>query len=196
MKKAEKIIGIIAILSLLMQVFLLPGGNVLTVLSLTALSIIYFNLGFLLFNDIRLRDAFKKSSYTGISTSRKIGALVTGIALSMTTIGLMFKFQLWPGANIMIVEGFTPLVIISVVALIKYLQNRSNYYIGIFRRAVIFGSIALVFIVSPYSSWIDIKYRKHPAYRDALKNANANPENQALWDKVQEEKEKMYNEPN
>jgi hypothetical protein len=193
MKKTELIAGIIAILSLILQALLLPGGNVLTVLSLSVLAILYLYCGLLLFNDIRLRAAFKKISYAGISTSRKIGAIGAGFALSMVIVGIMFKIQSWPGADLMIKEGFAVVVIVCIVAGFKYPKSKSGYYNRIFKRAAIFGGFGLLLMIIPPYSWSQLKYRNHPAYRDALKNSSEDPTNEVLWEKVKEEKEKMDN---
>jgi hypothetical protein len=193
MKKTELIAGIIAVLSIILQALLLPGGNVLTVLSLSVLAILYFYCGLLLFNDIRLRAAFKKISYAGISTSRKIGSIGTGFALATIVIGILFKIQYWPGANVMLMDGFAMLVIVCIVAGFKYPKNKSEYYNRIFKRAAIFGGFGLLLMIVPPYSWSQLKYRNHPAYRDALKNSGEDPTNQSLWDKVKEEKEKMDN---
>ena len=75
MKKAEIIIVTLSIIALAMNLLLVPGGGVLTVLALSTFSIIYFYLGFALFNDIRLRKIFKKDSYKEISSSRILGAV-------------------------------------------------------------------------------------------------------------------------
>jgi hypothetical protein len=193
MKKTELIAGIIAALSIILQAFLIPGSGPLTVLSLSSLSIIYFWFGILLFNDIRLRAAFKKISYAGISTARKIGAIGAGFALSTIVIGIMFRIQCWPGANVMLLDGFAMIVIVCIVAGFKYPKNKSEYYNRIFKRAAIFGGFGFVLMILPPYSWSQLRYKNHPAYRDALKNSSEDPTNQALWDKVKEEKEKMDN---
>src|SRR5690554_4892641 len=99
MKKTEIIIGTLSIIALGLNLLLIPGGGVLTVLTLSTLSTIYFYFSFALFNDIRFRKIFKKDSYENISRWRIIGAIGTGFALSATTAGLMCKFQSWPGAD-------------------------------------------------------------------------------------------------
>lgn len=194
MKKAEIIIVTLSIIALAMNLLLAPGGGVLTVLALSTLSIIYFYLGFALFNDIRLRKIFKKDSYKEISSSRILGAVGAGITLSMTTIGLMFKFQSWPGADLNLGVGLFGLLIVTIIGLTKYFKNKSDYYTRIFKRAAIFGGLGLIIMLTPETTLVEFKYRNHPEYVNALKKAMADPDNSELWDNVETERQKMNNE--
>lgn len=194
MKKTEIIIGTLSIIALGLNLLLIPGGGVLTVLTLSTLSTIYFYFSFALFNDIRFRKIFKKDSYENISRWRIIGAIGTGFALSATTAGLMFKFQSWPGADFNLGAGLVGLLIVTIIGLIKYSRNKSNYYTRIFKRAAIFGGLGLILMLTPKTSWIELKYRNHPEYIDALKKAMADPDNKELWDNVETERQKMNNE--
>lgn len=193
MKKAEIIIATLSIISLGLNLLFIPGGDVLFVLTLSSLSVLYMYLSFALFNNIRLRLVFKKDSYKGISSMRIIGAVATGFALSATIIGLQFKFQLWPGASFILVTGLVGLLIATIVGLIKYSKNKSEYYIGIFKRVVVFGVIGLILMLTPKTTWIEIKYRNHPEFVNTLKKAMVEPGNKELWDNVEVEREKMNN---
>jgi hypothetical protein len=193
MKKTEIILATLSIIALGLNLLLIPGGGVLTVLTLSALSMIYFYFGFALFNDIRLRIIFKKDSYKEISSLKILGAVGAGLALSMTTIGLMFKFQSWPGADINLGAGLFGLLIVTIVGLIKYSKNKSGYYTKIFKRAAIFGGLGLLLMLAPKTNWIELKYRNHPEYVDALKKAMAAPDKKELWNNVEIERQKMDN---
>lgn len=194
MKKAEIIIATLSIIALGLNLLLIPGGGVLTVLTLSTLSMIYFYLGFALFNDIKLRRIFKKDSYKEISSLRILGAVGAGFALSMTTIGFMFKFQSWPGADFNLGAGLVGLLIVTIIGAIKYSKNKSNYYIRIFKRTAILGGLGLILMLIPKTSWIELKYRNQPEYVEALKKAMADPDNKELWDNVETERQKMNNE--
>lgn len=193
MRKYEIIIGSLSILALGLNLLLIPSGGILTVLTLSILSIIYVFLGFALFNDIRLRNIFKKESYTSVSGLRILGAVGAGWALSATINGLMFKFQSWPGADSNLGVGLVGLLIVTIIGTIKYSKNKSEYYTRIFMRIAIFGGLGLILMLTPKTSWIELKYRNHPAYVDALKKAMADPDNIKLWDKVEAERQKMNN---
>ncbi len=191
MKKAEIIFGTLAIIGLTINLLDIPGGIVLTVLTLSIISTLYMYLSFALFNDIRLGKIFKKDSYKRISTMKIVGAIMVGFALSITMIGILFKFQSWPGASFNLGFGLFWLLICSIVGLIKYLKTKSDYYTKIFKRIAIYGVIGLVLMILPRKTWLEVRNRNHPEYIEAVKKAWADPENQELWDKVNEERQRM-----
>lgn len=196
MKKTEVILIGLVILALIMKFFHLPGSGILTVLSLLSISMIYFYFGFALFNNIRLRKITKKESYEGISTKRIVGGIGSGFVLSISTIGILFKFQSWPGASMQIWVGLIGLVIVSVISLIKISKGTDNYYSYILKRIAVFGSICVILTVIPTKDWLNWKYPNNPDYVNAVLDAKANPDNRELWDKVEIEREKMHNEMN
>jgi hypothetical protein len=192
MKKAEIIIAIICIVAIVMNLLLVPGATIATVLSLSTLSCMYMYFSFALFNGIRLRNITKKESYKGISKPRIIGAVGAGLALALTIIGIMCIMQSYPGASFNLGEGLVALSIISVVGVVRYLKTKSSYYTGIFKRVIIIGAFGLTLLYLPRTTIIDFKYRNHPGFRDALKNVIANPDNEKLQQKLEEERVKMY----
>ncbi len=194
MKKGELIIATLSIIALGLNILLIPGGSFLTVLTLSTLSVLYMYLSFALFNHIRLRTIFKKDSYKGISTMRIVGAVMTGFALSVTTIGLLFKFQSWPGASFNLSAGLVGLILITIIGTIKYSKNKSEYYTRIFKRVAIIGGLGLILMLTPKTSWIKLKYRNHPEYVNALIKAMTHPDNKELWDNVEVERQRMNND--
>lgn len=196
MKKTELILIGLAVLALVMKFFHLPGSGILTVLTLSSISVIYMYLGFALFNKIRFRKIFKKESYKGISTKRIIGGIGTGLALSFSAIGILFKFQSWPGASMQLSIGLFGLGIVTIISLIKIKKSTDNYYTNILKRVAFFGAICIFLFAIPTKTWLNWKYPNHPEYVNAVLDAQANPDNQELWDNVEEEREKMYDELN
>lgn len=193
MKKTETIIMILAIIALGLKLIFIEGSGLLTTITFLSLSLIYFYLGFALFNNIRLRKIFNRSSYKDVSSLRILGAVGAGFALSTTTIGILYKFQSWEGAELYLATGLVGLLIIVVVGGVKYSKNKDSYYSNIFKRVAVFGGIGLILILLPQTTWIAIKYRNEPAYVEAYKNAAADPDNKELWNKVEEELERMKN---
>jgi hypothetical protein len=194
MKKAEIILGAIALTALVLNLLFAPSGSIITVLSLSILSVLYMYLSFALFNGIRLRHIFKKDAYKGVGTMRIIGAILTGVALAATIVGLLFKFQSWPGATINLSVGLIGLAIALIVCSIKYSKTKSDYYTTIFKRIAVYGGLGIIFLILPKEIWLELKYRNHPGYVNALKDSMANPNNQELWDKVEKECQKMNEE--
>jgi hypothetical protein len=191
MKKAELIFATLSILALGLSLLSIPGFGFLSTMLLMTLAVFYFYFGFALFNEIRLRNIFQKDSYKNISPLRIIGAVGVGFALSSTLIGIMFTFQNWTGAKINLGVGLVSLLIIVIIATIKYAKTKADFYTCIFKRVAIFGGLGLILIALPDMALLDFKYRNHPAYLDALKKATAEPNNKALWDKVDEEQNKI-----
>ena len=191
MKKSEIVLAILSVIALVLNLLLIPCSEILTCLSLLGLAIIYHYLGFALFNNIKLKNVFKKDSYKGITKFRILGAIGAGFSLSMTVIGIMFKFQSFPGASFMLIGGFIGLLIVTIIGIIRYSKNKSDYYTKIFKRVAIIGGIGLVLILMPKSALSEFKYRNHPDYLKAVKEAVANPENEELWGKVNEERQKI-----
>lgn len=193
MKKAELIIITLSIIALGLDLFF-TSNSFLALLPLIFLSMFYMYLSFAIFNGIRLRNILKKESYTVVSPIRIIGAIGTGFALSTTIFGIISKFQCWPGASSNISVGLLGLLIITIIGLIKYSKNKSEYYTRIFKRIAIFGGLGLILFLIPNTSLMEIKYRKHPDYVNAYKKASEDPKNTELWDKVEVERQKMNNE--
>jgi hypothetical protein len=193
-KKAEIIIAAVSIIAMGLKLLLVPGSGILTVLSLSILSVYYMYLSFAIFNRIRPKNFYKKDSYLGISKMRIIGAIGTGLALSITTIGILFKFQSWPGGSFNLGVGLLGLFIVTIIGLIRFNRNKSDYYKGIFKRVAIVGILGLILMLIPQTTWIEIKYRNHPTYIEALKRAMADPENKDLWQNVEIERQKMKQE--
>ena len=180
MRKLEKILGLVIIIAFVMKLALIPGGSILTVISLTILACIYYPLGFAFFNGIRLRQIFKKDSYKGITVLRIIEAIGVGIGLSVICIGILFKLQLWPGANTNLLTGLITTLIILIIALIRYLKSKSDYYTLIFKRIAIIGGVGLIFTFLPDLTITKIQFRNHPDYIKAYEDYLKNPQNEGL----------------
>jgi hypothetical protein len=196
MKRTELILIGIAVLALLMKFLHLPASGILTVLSLSSISVIYMYLGFALFNNLRFRKIFKKESYKEISTKRIIGGVGAGLALSVSAIGILFKFQSWPGASVNLIIGIVGLTVVTIISLIKMHKNTDNYYSNILKRVAGFGAICIFLLAIPTKTWLGWKFPNNPEYVQAVIDAQANPNNQELWQKVDEERERMYDELN
>ncbi|MCT4604481.1 MAG: hypothetical protein N4A59_16460 [Marinifilum sp.] len=191
MKQTEKILGIIAIISTILSLFSIPFiGNIL-IISLSTLSFLYMYLGSILFKDIPFKLVIKQENFKEYDKIQKFGIYVMGMALSITTIGILFKFQCWPNSSLLLRIGLTGILASVIINLIKYNQIKSHNFSNILKRAAIIGVIGLFFMLTPRENILEIRHRNHPEYVEALKNAWADPDNQVLWDKVEEENLKI-----
>ncbi len=191
MKKAEILLGLLVLISLILNITLTLKSTALTVLSLGILSSFYAYLSFALFNEIELRKIFKKESYVKINTLRIIGAILTGLALSTTIVGLLFIVQSWPGSSVNLGLGLFGLSISLIISILKYKKTKSSYYLNILKRIAIYGGLGLILFILPEGSWLDFKYQNYPDYIEAINRTKSDPNNQELWDKVDKEREKI-----
>ena len=69
--------------SLLFKHFHVPGGSLSLILSSSIISMLYFYVGVVFFNGIKIKDLFKKSAYQNLSKARIFGSVLTGVLLSV-----------------------------------------------------------------------------------------------------------------
>ena len=191
MKKFELIVGLIAIIGIALKLMNLPGSGILTVLALLTLSMFYFIFSFALFNDIRLRDIFKKVAYKDTNAKRIIGAIGLGFALSAIIIGGLFKLQFWPGATVQLMTGLVSTGLILLIALIIYFRRKADYYLKIFKRIAIYGGLGLILYLTPTATIVDIYYRDNPEYAELYKKVLDDPENIELRKQLEQKRMEM-----
>jgi hypothetical protein len=108
MKKTLNVMGFIAAFLLFSTVVMksnhLPGAGIIMVLSGFAISLY---LPFFIL--------YKPGTETGKSKAKIVGA----IAASLVNLGITFKFQHWPGSNVMLVLGITTFALVFLPMLLK-----------------------------------------------------------------------------
>lgn len=184
MKSTEKILGLTFFAGLIMKFTLLPGAGVLITVSILSIAIMYYFLGFALFNQIPLRAIFKKDSYKGKSPLRIIGAIGTGIGISLICNGILFKLQDWPAGLSSLGIGIVFTSIVLVIATVKFFKTRSNYYVLIFKRIAVIGILGLVLFLTPALAIVKFQFRNHPDYIKVYEQYNNNPQDEMLRHKV------------
>jgi hypothetical protein len=192
MKKTEIILSLIIIIGIIMRILIVPGRGLVLVIGFSSLAIMYQFLGFAFFNDIPLTNIFKKASYQGISVLRIIGTVALGLSLSVGLLGILFKFQFYPGAGFMLLEGSIFISLCFIVALIRYNRNKSKSYKIIFTRIAIVGGFALVLSLIPKMLFFETLQRNHPEYVHAVKNLNNDPTNKEFQNEVEKQKELIF----
>ncbi|RYJ43197.1 hypothetical protein [Flavobacterium beibuense] len=179
MKKAELILAILILTGIVLSVLHLPGGAMLLVLTMPVLSMMYLCLGFALLNGIPL----KNESYKGLSTMRIVGSVLSGIVFSIALIGILFVWMMWPGASVMLLSSIAGLLIMLIVVLIKYFTKKNLFYRNMLIRIAVIGIPVLLLFADPSLAG-KIKYGNNPELIQAIQEAEANPENEELWRKV------------
>jgi glucan phosphoethanolaminetransferase (alkaline phosphatase superfamily) len=196
MKLIERIALFEVLAAFLLRVMLFKAVIPFMIIGLSLLSMIYFYFGFALFNGIGFRGVFKKASFANVSTSRIIGAVGFGLALSIISIGILFKLLIWNGANEMLIIGASVLFCILVIAGVTFLMKKKPvdvFYKGIFMRGIAALILACVLFFVPGRALIQLYYRNDPEVGELMIRAQENPndeESQKALDKAMEEERK------
>lgn len=178
MKQTEIIIGIgILLLMVLRLFFTYPYAALLITLLTLLLSMLYFVFSFGLLNQIRFRNLFKKESYKDISILRIIGTIGTGFVLSLILISILFKFQRWPYGSMILLIGLVSVLPIIVVAVFKFITNRTSFYRALLIRLSIISLVGLLLFLTKPETILEMTFRDFPDYIEAEKNAMKDPEN-------------------
>lgn len=191
MKRTEQILVLLAVLAIILNLALVPGGVAFTLLTLMLLSSLYFCFSFALLNGIRLRKVFKKESYQGVSALQILGAICTGFTLSLLLIGILFKLLRWPGANVDLMVGLLLATIIAIVCVIRYFMNASVFCKRILTRTIIATVAGIILIMIPAQTIVHFKYRNYPAYLEAFDRYQEHPDDVELLRHMDEERRKV-----
>jgi hypothetical protein len=191
MKILEKSLAVAIAIALLMKFSLISGGEILTLWAMLTLSCLYYPLGFLFFNQIRLRHIFKKDAYQNVTAARIILAVVTGIGLSTMIVGSLFKLLTFPGADNMLLMGLVVTGAVSTLSII--LSTIRKHAISKFTlwRVGVIGVVGIFLLSTSELSIIKLQYRNHPGYIEAYKNYLADPRNEELFNKVELERSRI-----
>ena len=183
MNRFERLFGILFVVALVFKFFHWPGGGILATVSLTSLACLYYLFGFAIFNNIELNDIFNRKSYEGISALRIIGSIGVGWGLSTICMGILFKIQHWPGANIMLLSGFITIIVVFIIALVKFFLSKSDFYKTVLLRIAIIGGFGLIFFFTTDLGLTvaKIQYRNHPDYIKAYELYLENLESQKAY---------------
>lgn len=193
MKIAEKIFALLSVIGLILMFSLVGGGAELMMISLLTLGGIYFPLGFLLLNDISLLSYLKKrESFENWTTIQIVSGVVTGIALSIICVGILFKLLTLPGANEMLMFGAMASIIVAIVTVILRKRVPAR---AILIRTAIFSVAGIVLFLTPHVSIIKFQYRDHPAYVEAYTQYIENPKDDSLWEKQKLEYNRVWMTP-
>jgi hypothetical protein len=177
MKKLEKILALLFVIAIIFQFNLIVGDSLIMFLSLTTLALIYFPLGFALFNNIPLKKVFKKESYMGLSSLQIISTIFLGIGFSEICIGIESKLLHWGYVKLHLFVGLFFICIALIFYLIHFSESKSSIPKTIVSRMVIFGMLSLFLLNVSDLTLIKIQFRNHPLYIEAFENYLSDREN-------------------
>jgi len=191
MKILERILAIGIVVALVLKFSLIPGGDIIAFSMMLVLACLYYPLGFLFFNQIRLRDIFRKVAYQDVTALRIILAIVTGLGLSTIVVGSLYKLLNYAGADAMLLIGLIVTVVVLVISLTFFLKNKDTNSKFILWRVSVIGVIGIVLLLTSELSIVKFQYRNHPDYITAYTNYLANPGNEELYKKVEFERNRI-----
>lgn len=164
MKRTEKILVILAVLGMMGQTANVAMLTPVVILSITGLALFYLVGTYFL---LKTEESEKRS------TELTLG-IATGVGLSFTLFGLLFSFQLWPGAFTTTMGGLFILVVCVVLVLRKLASNpifTKNYL----QRALPVAAVALALNMGGSMLLVEMKYADHPQLVEAIKAFKADP---------------------
>jgi hypothetical protein len=118
-------------------------------------------------------------------------SIVTGVALSISILGILFKVQAYPGADLLLIFGMFISLIITIVSLWKNNKVEGGFYSNILIRSAIVTIFILILMRIPYRKLLEWQYPNYPDYVEAVIKANNSSDNDSLWENVRMEREKM-----
>lgn len=105
---------------------------------------------------------------------RIVGAVATGILLSIAVYGIMFKAMRWPGSSVMLITSIIPLLLVIITAGIKFGLSKDNFYKGIVARCGIIFTLVLIMFYAGTQIFRDFKYRNYPELYDFNEEGEVN----------------------
>lgn len=180
MKKTEVALVVLFLLGILLSMVPVSGGLLLIILSGSLLSILYFAFSFWIFNNIRVRDIFKKTAYSEVTAAKTILSIFAGLNISVAVVGIQFRLMLWKGSHAVLVAGLANIVIMLIILVLMALLNKRISYRPYFIRVSLLGILNLVLLTTSGINLIEIRYRKHPAYVELYREHLADPANAEL----------------
>jgi len=175
MSKFEKIIGVIILSTFILKLALVPGASTFLVFFFIFLILSYTFFGFVILNQIHIKNLFKKESFRDISALRLVGTILLGCVFAIFCMGCLFKIQHWPGAMALPYIAFILAIIPLVLILLKYFKTKNIFYLNTLKRFVIISCFSLIFFTIPELTFIKIEFRNHPGYIKAFEEYQKKP---------------------
>ncbi len=184
MRKLELICGGIAILSFIGSLMDVPLSGVFLLLSMSVLAMLYYPLGALLFNGIRMREALNGKSFQAVPRRFQAIGFVGGFILCPLLLGTIFKWNIWPGADLMLRLGLALAILFLMVVMVSNKGRVDDFHKQLFIRFAIIGSLAAVFGVMSTLQIVSFRYQDQPEIVNAWRAHLADPDNEALKEEL------------
>jgi hypothetical protein len=194
MKKAEIALVIILIVGITFIFLHYPGGAMLSIITFLSLSGLYAYFGFAFFNGIRFRNITKKESYKNLNKFMIATSILTGIGFAILINGILFKLLNWTGANLMLIAGLATSLTGFLFGLYFYKSSAFPFKSSVLKRIILYTLLGLFLFYFDKNKRLEMTYKDHPAYIEAVKRSWEEPENKELKAKADLERRKMNGE--
>lgn len=141
------------------------GAGEALLISSFILSLIYFAFGFVVFNQIDLREAFKKGLMNFITVPELILGMVLGLSSSIGVTAIIFKLLLLSGSQAMLLIGAGMTVLSAIVGIIyTTVKDRkdSPLFTALFLKVVPLILILIGLSNISNENLFDFYYRNNP----------------------------------
>lgn len=194
MLQTERILLSIFIGSFLLNLHLVAATDVLLLLSGSLLAILYFLFSIPLINRIPLSRILKRENLKEYSPAQFIMSFVLGIGLSESVLGLLFTTLGLSGTNFMLTAALLILLGGVLYGFINLKKHKLPFYKRFFQRSLGFAICVGALLLLPKDALLHYKYSEYPAYLEARAAVEADPENEALIKKLNDEIKRIGHE--
>ena len=190
MRRTEQIFVAMVLIGLIMKLVLIPNVTIVVIVALTILAIIYYPFGLFLFNSIRLKKIFKRTSYQGISVLKGIGSFGAGLILSILATGALFKLLYLPGSNVMLGVGLSGSLILLITTAIKYISTKSKFYKNLIVRTLGWTLFSVILFFTSGITLVKVFHRNDPQFiEDFQRNRETSSIKESQHIELQEDSE-------
>lgn len=112
---------------------------------------------------------------------------MTGLGLSIISLGSLFKLLNLSGADEMLMIGLIVTSIVLIISLTLFLKNNDTNSKFTLWRVSIIGGIGVILMLTSELSIVKFQYRNHPDYIDAYAKYLSDPRNEELQKKKEME---------
>ena len=193
LKKIELVLVVLSIASIVLKLLHASFAGTLLILTLSSLSFFYLARTAYLGSG---RLFFFQSKNPNISFTRKIGTSASGFALSITCIGMLFKFQFWNGSGSQLLVGMMSAAVAVAVTMFLFRRTGLSIYKQLLTRVTISFVIGVMLFLTPDAKLLDIIHPDNDPEKVAFKKYLEHPDDlqaQKEWEQIQHKMDSIRN---
>ncbi|HYV95754.1 MAG TPA: hypothetical protein VE978_28545 [Chitinophagales bacterium] len=193
LKKIELVLVILSAASIVLKLLHASFAGSLVIVSFSSLSFFYLARAMYLGGG---RLLFFQRQNPNISFTRKMTTYVSGFAISLTCIGVIFKFQFWQGSRSQILIGVLSGALAVVLTMFLSRKTGLSIYRQLLTRVTIFFAIGVMLFLTTDARLLDIVHPGNDPEKAAFKKYLEHPEDpqaQKEWEEAQHEMDSIRN---